>query len=133
MIGAHDVRQFMQARVFAAADGVPVIRADLDPPLTGVGVADPPSAHHGYRVGVRRERGLEPVRLLDGMDVAGATPKINEAIVLDQQFGGQLAEWQARPQLSVIRRFLQPGQRGGQGVPRRTGGAPQAENLRDTA
>jgi hypothetical protein len=32
--------------------------------------------------------------------------KVYYAIVLDQHFGGQLADWQARRQLSVIRCFL---------------------------
>jgi hypothetical protein len=63
------MRQFMQARLLAFTDVVPAVRADLYPALKSVGMADSLSAHHGQGFAVSRERGLEPVHLLDGMDV----------------------------------------------------------------
>ncbi len=82
------MRQFVQACLFALADVVSVVRAELDPALKSVGVAAPLSAHHGYGIGVCRECGLEPVHLLDGMDVACTMLKIYYAAVLDQHRGG---------------------------------------------
>ena len=105
-IGGHDVRQFMQACLFAFADAAPVVRADLDPALRSVGAAASPSTHHGYRAGVRPERSREPVHLLDGMDVNCTMLKTYYAVILYQHFAGQPADRQARCQLRVIRGFL---------------------------
>jgi hypothetical protein len=74
VIGSHDVRQFMQACLFAFTDVMPVVRADLDPALNSVSVAAPLSTHHGYRAGVCQECCHEPIHLLDGMDVPCAMP-----------------------------------------------------------
>jgi hypothetical protein len=84
IIGAHDMRQFVQACLFAFTDIVSVVRADLDPMLKSVSAASPLPANHGYEVGVCRERSLEPVQLLDGMDVICAMPMIYRVIILDQ-------------------------------------------------
>ena len=78
------MRQFMQACLFAFTDVVSVIHADLDPTLNSISVAASPSARHGYGVGVCRERGLEPVQLLDGTDVACTMLMSYYAIALDQ-------------------------------------------------
>jgi hypothetical protein len=82
------MRQLMQACLFALTDAVSVIRADLDPALKGVSVAAAVSAHYDYGVGVCRERSLEPVHLLDGMDVSCTMLMVNYAIVLDLHCGG---------------------------------------------
>ena len=100
------MRQFMQACPFAFTDAVSVVRADLDPALKSVSMAAPLSTHHGDGVGMRRECGLEPLHLLDGMDVSCTMPMVYYAIVDDQHRVGQLADWQACCQLGVIRRFL---------------------------
>jgi hypothetical protein len=97
------MRQFMQARLFALTDAVSVVRSDLDPAVKSVSAADSLSTHHGYGVGVCQERSFEPVHLLDGMEVARTVLNVYYAIVFDQYFGGQLADWQARRKLSVIR------------------------------
>ena len=78
------MRQFMQACLFAFTDVVSVVRADLDPALKSVSVAASLSTHHGYGVGVCRERSLEPVHLLDGMDVTCTMLIAYYAIILDQ-------------------------------------------------
>ena len=88
IIGANDVGQFMQAGLLAFAGAVPVVRADLDPALKGVSVADASSACYGYGDGVRWERSLEPVHLLDGMNIACAIPIAYYAIVLYQHCAG---------------------------------------------
>jgi hypothetical protein len=82
------MRQFMQACLFAFADVVSVVRADLDPMLKSVSVTSSLSTHYGYEVGVCRERSLEPVHLLDGMDVIRAMPMIYQVIVRDQHRAG---------------------------------------------
>jgi hypothetical protein len=41
------MRQFMQARLFAFTDAVSAVRADLDPALKSVSMADPLSTYHG--------------------------------------------------------------------------------------
>ncbi len=82
------MRQFMQACLFAFTDVVTVVRADFDPTLKSVSVAASLSAHHGYGVGVCRERSLEPVHLLDGMDVACTMLMVYYVIGLDQHFAG---------------------------------------------
>jgi len=72
VIRGHDVRQFMQARLLAFTGAIPAVRADLDPALNSISVADPLPARHGHRNGMCRERGHEPGHLLDGMDVTCA-------------------------------------------------------------
>ena len=109
VIRGHNVRQFMQACLFAFTDVVPVVRADLDPALSSVSVAASLSTDHGYRAGVCHECSCEPIHLLDGMDVPCAMPIVYYPVILDQYCMGQHADRQARCQLGVIRRFLQPG------------------------
>jgi hypothetical protein len=74
----------MKACVFAFTDVQAVVRADLHPALGSVGAADSPATHHGYRVGVCRERSLEPLHLLDGMDVGCAIPMIQYSVILQK-------------------------------------------------
>jgi hypothetical protein len=81
MIRAHDVRQFMQACLFAFPDVVSVVRADLDPTLKSVSVTTSLSTHHGHGLGVCWERSLEPLCLLDGMDISYTMPTVYYAIV----------------------------------------------------
>ncbi len=70
------MRQLMKTCLFAFTDIQPVVRADLHPALTSVSAAASPATHNGYRAGACRERGLEPLHLLDGMDVSFAMPII---------------------------------------------------------
>ncbi len=100
------MRQFMQACPFAFTDAVSVIRPDLDPTLKMVSVASALAAHHRQGVGVGRESCLEPFHLLDGADVSRAMLVVYDTIAHDQHRFGQIADWQARGQLGVIRRFL---------------------------
>ncbi len=100
------MRQLMQACLFAFTDVVPVIHADLDPALKGVSAADSLSTHHADGAGMSRERSLEPVHLLDGMDVTCTMLIVYYSIVLDQHCASQFANWQGRRQLRVIRCFL---------------------------
>lgn len=88
IIRAHDMCQFMKACLLAFTDVVPVVRADLDPMLKSVSAAASLSADDGYRVGVSRERGIEPVHLLDGMDVTRTTLMAYYSIILNQQCAG---------------------------------------------
>ena len=78
----------MQACLFAFADVVPVVRADLDPALTSVSVTASLSAHHGYRAAVCLERSREPVHPLDGMNVTCTMLMIYYAVILDQYRAG---------------------------------------------
>ena len=80
--------QFMQACLFAFTDVVSAVRADLDPTLKSVSVAASLSAHHGYWVGVCRESSLEPVHLLDGMNVTCTMLIAYYATILDQHCAG---------------------------------------------
>jgi hypothetical protein len=82
------MRQFMQACLFAFTNVVSVVRADLDPALASVSVAASLSSHHGYGVGMSRERSLKPVHLLDGIDVTCTMLMAYYAIVLDQHYSG---------------------------------------------
>jgi hypothetical protein len=82
IIRGHDMRQLMKTCVFAFTDTQPVVRADLHPALTSVSATASPAAHDGYRVGVRRERSLEPLHPLDGMEVRCALPVIYYAIII---------------------------------------------------
>ncbi len=91
VIRAHDMRQFVQAGLLACADAASAVCADLDPARNCVGVAAPRSAHHGYRVGVGRERKAERVRLLDGDDLCCAIAMADYAIVHDQCQSGFFA------------------------------------------
>jgi hypothetical protein len=110
--GGHDVRQFMQARLFARADTPPVVRADLHPTVGGVGAADAPAARNGYRVGVRRKRGREPVHLLNGVKVGPGMPIVHYLIIRNRQHvASQPADRQAGRQLRVIRCLLELGRR----------------------
>jgi hypothetical protein len=84
VIRAYDMRQFMQAGLFAFTDIVSVVHTDLDPSLKSVSAAASPSTLHGYGVGVCRERSLEPVHLLDGTNVIRAMLMIYYAIMLYQ-------------------------------------------------
>src|SRR5262252_7887939 len=65
-IRGHDMRQFMQACLFAFADVMPVVRTDLDPAQRSVSAAASASAHHGDRAGVCTKRSREPCHPLDG-------------------------------------------------------------------
>jgi hypothetical protein len=109
VIGGHDVRQFMQARLFTSTDVTPAVRADLDPALSSVSVTSSLSTHHGYRDGVCREHNLEPVHLLDSMNVSGTMLIGYYAVILNQHRAGHLADRQPGCQLRVIRCFLKPG------------------------
>src|SRR5215469_12347251 len=88
VIRGNDVRQFMQACLFAFTDVIPVVRADLDPALTSVSVAASLSTHHGYRAAVCPERSREPAHLLDGMDVTCTMLIVYYAVTLDQHRAG---------------------------------------------
>ena len=88
VIRGHDVRQFMQACLFACTDVIPVIRADLDPALSSVSMAASLSTHHGYRPGICRERSREPAHLLDGMNVPCALLIVYYPVTLDQDCVG---------------------------------------------
>ena len=76
------MRQLMKTCLFAFTDAKPVVRTDLHPPLTSVSATGSPATHNGDRVRVRRERSLEPLHLLDGMDVIRAVPIIYYPIIL---------------------------------------------------
>jgi hypothetical protein len=76
------MRQLMKTCLFAFTDTQPVVRADLHPALTSVSMTASPATHNGYRIRVCRERSLEPLHLLDGMDVSCATPVIYYPIIL---------------------------------------------------
>ena len=52
MVRAHDMRQFMQACLFAFANAAAVVGADLDAALERVSMAPSPSARNGYRARV---------------------------------------------------------------------------------
>jgi hypothetical protein len=110
IIRGHYMCQLMKACVFAFSDIEPVIRADLHPMLSSVSVAHPSAAHNAYRIGVCRERGLEPFRSLNGMDVNCAVPIGYCLAILDEHCVRQVADRQACRQLSVICRSLKPGQ-----------------------
>lgn len=74
------MRQFMQACLFAFPDVVPVARTNLDPTLKSVSVTASLSTHQGHGVGVCWERSLEPLHLLDGMDISSTMPMVYYAI-----------------------------------------------------
>ena len=76
IIRGHYVRKLMKACLFAFTDIQPVVRTDLHPALTSVSVAASPATHNGYRAGASRERSVEPLHLLDRMDVSRAMPII---------------------------------------------------------
>lgn len=78
------MRQLMKTCLFAFTDIQPVARADLHPALTSVSSADSSATHNGYRVGVCQERSLEPLHLLDGMDISCAMPIIYYSIILHE-------------------------------------------------
>jgi len=82
------MRQLMKTCLFAFTDIQSVVRADLHPALTSVSVADSPTTHNGYRVGVCRERSFEPLHLLDGMDVVCAMPIIYYPIIFRKHRAG---------------------------------------------
>jgi hypothetical protein len=82
------MRQFMKACLFAFTDIQPVVRADPHQALTSVSATASPATHNGYRTRVRRERGLEPLRLLNGMDVSCTTPIIYYSIILYKDRAG---------------------------------------------
>ena len=84
VIRGHDVRQFMQACLFAFTDVIPAVRPDLDPALNSASVTASLSTHHGYRTGICWERGREPVHALNGMDVTCAILIVYYAVILDQ-------------------------------------------------
>jgi hypothetical protein len=88
IIRRHDMRQFMKACLFAFTDIQPVVRADPHQALTSVSATASPATHNGYRTRVRRERGLEPLRLLNGMDVSCTTPIIYYSIILYKDRAG---------------------------------------------
>jgi hypothetical protein len=88
IIRGHDVRQLMKTCLFAFTDTHSVVRADLHPALTSVSTTASPAALHGYRVRVRWKRSLEPLHLLDGIDVTCATPVIYYPIVIHQDRAG---------------------------------------------
>jgi hypothetical protein len=66
--------QLMKARLFAFTDIGSVVRADLHPAPDGVSMAAAPATHNCYGVRVWREGCLEPLHLLDGMDINRAMP-----------------------------------------------------------
>src|SRR5215469_11135546 len=99
----------MQACLLAFTNAMPAVRADLDPALNSISVAGPLPARHRHRRGMCRERGHEPVHLLDCMDVTRAMLMGYYAALHDQHHAGYVADRQARCQLRVICRFLKPG------------------------
>lgn len=100
------MRQLMKTCLFAFTDTQPVVRSDLHPALTSVSVTASPATRNGHRIGVCRERSLEPLHLLDGMEVSYAMPVIYYLIILHKYCASQLADRQACRQLRVIRCFL---------------------------
>lgn len=108
VVGRDDVRQLVQARLLALPDVAAAVSAYLDSALKGIGVTAPAPAGHGDGdgVGMRGERGLEPVHPLDGMYISRAIPIIYYILALDQHFAGEVAYRQAGCQLRVISRFL---------------------------
>lgn len=88
IIRGYDMRQLMETCLFAFADIQSVVRADLHPAPTSVSVTASPTTYNGYRVGVCRERSLEPLHLLDGMDVGCAVPIIYYPIILHKHCEG---------------------------------------------
>ena len=82
VIGGHDMRQLMKTCLFAFTDTQPVVRSDLHLTLTSVSATASPATRNGYRIGVCRERSLEPLRPLYGMEVSCATPVIYYLIIL---------------------------------------------------
>lgn len=80
--------QLMKACLLAFTDTQPVVRAYLHPSLPSVSVTGSPASHNGYRVVVCRERGVEPIHLLDGMDVSRAVPIIYYAIIIYKHHAG---------------------------------------------
>ena len=88
IIRGHDMCQLMKTCLFAFTDIQAVVRANLHPALTSVSVAASPATHNGDRVGASRERRLEPLHPLDGMDVSCAMPIIYYSIILDEHCAG---------------------------------------------
>jgi hypothetical protein len=82
IVGGHDMRQLMKTCLFAFADTQSVVRADLHLALTSVSVTDSPAPDNGYRVRVGREGTLEPLHLLDGVEVSRAMPVIYYPAIL---------------------------------------------------
>ena len=76
------MRQLMKTCLFAFTDTRPVVRSDLHLTLTSVSATASPATRNGYRIGVCRERSLEPLRPLYGMEVSCATPVIYYLIIL---------------------------------------------------
>jgi hypothetical protein len=106
VVARDDMRQLVQARLLALPDVAAAVSAYLDSALKRIGVTAPAPAGHGHGVGMRGERGLEPVHPLDGMYISRAIPIIYYILALDQHFAGELADRQAGCQLRVISRFL---------------------------
>lgn len=96
VVGGHDVRQLMQAGMFAPGDIEAVVRAQRHPAQDGVGAANSTAAHDGDGIGVRRERGLKPLHLLDGMNVDRALPVADDPVVNSKHRPSQLAGRQPR-------------------------------------
>jgi hypothetical protein len=82
IIRGHDMRQLMKTSLFTLTDAQPVVRADLYPALISISVADPPATDNGYRVRIRREGTVEPLHLLDGVNVTCTMPIIYYPIIL---------------------------------------------------
>ncbi|MEU2167888.1 hypothetical protein ACH47V_25290 [Micromonospora chersina] len=55
---------------------------------------------------MRRERGSEPLHLLNGLKVSRALPKVDCLLIRDEQCASKLADRQTCRELSVIRRSL---------------------------
>lgn len=106
LFSGHDVGQLMKTSMLARADAQPVPRADLHLSQTWIGPAHATTAHNGHRVGMCCERGPEPLRLLDGMDVGRALPMAYRSARVQQYRAGKLADRQTRRQLCVVRGFL---------------------------
>lgn len=85
-IGGHNMRQLVKAGLLAFTDVQPVFGADLHQPPAGIGVTASASARNDDRFRVNRERGLEPFRLLDGMQVRRAVP-MTDSIVTQPEYG----------------------------------------------
>lgn len=88
VIRGDDVRQFMQACLFALTNVMPAVRADLDSALRSVSAAASLPTHHGYRACICPERSREPAHLLDNMNVACTMLVVDCAVILYQDFAG---------------------------------------------
>jgi hypothetical protein len=91
---------------------MPVISADLDPPLGSISRTAPSPTDDDYlMIAVRREPCDEPIHLLDGMDVARAPLIRDYPVLVSQDSERESANRKGRRHLCVIGSLLELGHR----------------------